>query len=353
LRCGDYKTTYRADRAIFQTGVVKFWFILFTIFMLFLPFMAGRYAIYIVNLCGIAIIGAMGLNVLTGFAGQLSLGHAAFIAIGAYTTAILPRILPLSDFPLSLPLLIVASGSISALVGVMVAFPAIRLRGLYLALTTMAAYFVVRLSLLKGGSFTGAAGGLQVARAQLFGFVFRTDIHHYYLIFSVVFMCTLFTRNLVRTKIGRAWIAIRDRDIAAEAIGIDIVNYKLLAFAISSFYAGVCGSLFAFYVSYINPVNFEFSLSVQYISMIIMGGMGSVLGSIYGAVFMTFLPEFIRVLSSEFVGYSSPELSVTIALIQAGAFGLFIVLFLIFEPRGFYGIWRTIKVYFRFWPFSY
>lgn len=353
MRCGDYKTTYRSDRAIFQTGVVKFWFGLFTVFLLFLPFLAGRYTIYLVNLSGIAIIGAMGLNILTGFSGQLSLGHAAFIAIGAYTTAIVPNLLPLSNFPLSLPLLVFLSGSVSALIGVLVGFPAVRLKGLYLALATMAIYFVVRLFLLKGGSLTGAAGGIQVAPAQLFGFVFSSDVHHYYLIFSLVYLCVFFTRNLVRTKIGRAWIAVRDRDIAAEGIGVNLVRSKLLAFAFSSFYAGACGSLFAFYVTYINPVNFEFSLSVQYISMIIMGGMGSILGSIYGAVFITFLPEFIKALSTKLVGYSSPELSVTIALIQVGAFGLFIVLFLIFEPRGFYGIWRTIKLYFRMWPFSY
>lgn len=352
MRSGDYKTSYRLDRAIFQTGVVKFCFALFTLALIVLPFVSGRYLIYLVNLSGIAIIGTMGLNILTGFSGQLSLGHAAFIAIGAYSTAILPKFLPLSNFPLSLPLILFLSGSISTIIGVVAGFPAIRLKGLYLALATMAIYFVVMLFLLRGGSLTGEAAGIQVAPAQLFGFHFSTDIHYYFLIFTLVYFCIVFSRNLVRTKIGRAWIAIRDRDIAAEAIGINLTKYKLLAFALSSFYAGVAGSLFAFYMTYINPTNFEFLLSVKYLSMIIMGGMGSILGSIYGAVFITFLPEFIRTLSVKLVGYS-PELSGTIALIELGAFGVFIVLFLIFEPRGFYGIWRTIKVYFKMWPFSY
>jgi branched-chain amino acid transport system permease protein len=352
LRAGDYKTTYREDRAIFQTGVAKFWFTLLTVGLIVFPFFAGRYLIYLVNLSGIAIIGAMGLNILTGYSGQLSLGHAAFIAIGAYTTAIMPNVLPLSNFPMSLPLLLFFSGGISSIIGVLVGFPAVRLRGLYLALATMAIYFVVILFLLKAGSFTGAAGGIQVTPAHLLGFEFTTDIHHYFLIFSMVYLCIAFSRNLVRTKIGRAWIAIRDRDIAAEGIGINLVRYKLLAFGISSFYAGVAGSLFAFYMTYINPVNFEFLLSVKYLSMIIMGGMGSILGSIYGAIFITFLPEFIRILFVKTIGHS-PDLSVALALIQEGAFGVFIVLFLIFEPRGFYGIWRTIKLYFRMWPFSY
>jgi branched-chain amino acid transport system permease protein len=352
VRCGDFKTSYRLDRAIFQTGFVKFWLILLTIGLLFFPFVAGRYMIYLVNLSGIAIIGAMGLNILTGFSGQLSLGHGAFIAIGAYTTAILPNVLPLSNFPLSLPLILFLSGGISTMIGVVAGFPAIRLKGLYLALATMAIYFVVMIFLLKGRGLTGGSAGIQVAPAQLLGFQFSTDIHYYFLIFTLVYLCIAFSRNLVRTKIGRAWIAIRDRDIAAEGIGINLVKYKLLAFASSSFYAGVAGSLFAFYMTHINPVNFEFFLSVKYLSMIIMGGMGTILGSIYGAVFITFLPELIRICSVKLVGHS-PELSGTVALVELAVFGIFIVLFLIFEPRGFYGIWRTIKVYFKMWPFSY
>jgi branched-chain amino acid transport system permease protein len=352
VRSGDFKTAYRGDRAIFQTGIVKFWVVLLTAGVIIFPFVSGRYLIYLVNLSGIAIIGAMGLNILTGYSGQLSLGHAAFIAIGAYTTAITPNHLPLTNFSLSLPLLLFLSGSVSTVIGVLAGFPAIRLRGLYLALATMAIYFVVMLVLLKGGSFTGAAGGIVVAPAQLFGFQFTTDVHYYFLIFTLVYLCILFSRNLMRTRIGRAWVAIRDRDIAAEGIGISLVRYKLLAFAVSSFYAGVAGSLFAFYMTYINPVNFEFLMSVKYLSMIIMGGMGSILGSIYGAVFITFLPEFIRIFFITFIS-DSPEMSAAIALIQECVFGIFIVLFLIFEPRGFYGIWRTVKLYFRMWPFSY
>ena len=323
-----------------------------TVGLIIFPFMAGRYLIYLVNLSGIAIIGALGLNILTGYSGQLSLGHAAFIGIGAYTTAILPNYIPLTNFPLSLPLLLFLSGSTAAIIGIIGGLPAIRLKGLYLALATMAIYFVVNLFFLKVTSLTGGPAGIEVAPAQIFGFEISTDIHFFFLIFISVYLFTLFTRNLVRTKIGRAWIAIRDRDIAAEAIGISLVRYKLIAFALSSFYAGMAGSLFAYYMGYINPVNFEFLLSVEYLSMIIMGGLGSVLGSIYGALFITFLPEFIRILFTYLMG-RSPELSVVIALVQQGSYGVFIVLFLIFEPRGIDGIWRTIKIYFRMWPYSY
>ena len=353
MRTGDFKISYRSDRAIFQTGVVKFWVLLLTVGLCVMPFFLGRYSIFLVNLSGIAIIGAIGINMLTGYCGQLSLGHAAFIAIGAYTTAILPNLLPLSNFPLSLPLRLFLSGTVSAGVGVLIGLPALRLKGLYLALSTMSVYFITVLVLLKGGAITGGAIGINVAPAKLFGYSFSTDTHYFFLIFTIVFIGVAFSRNIVRTKIGRSWMAIRDRDIAAEGIGISLVRYKLIAFFISSFYAGVAGSLFALYLGYISPGNFDFMLSVKYVAMIIMGGMGSILGSIYGAVFITMFPEVIRIFVSVLVDHPSREISTAIALIQEGTFGALIILFLIFEPRGLYGIWRSIKLYIRMWPFSH
>lgn len=344
---GYYQTHYRQDLKIFQTRFQKLWLGVLAVLLIVFPFVSGQYLVYIANLCGIAVIGALGLNILSGYTGQISLGHAAFLAIGAYSSTLLTLKWGI-PFWVSLPL----SGVITALFGLLIAIPCLRLRGLYLAITTFAFAFCVEYVIIHWKSLTNSTSGLTVPHPSMGGFIFDSDRKFYFLIISVMIPALIFAKNLFRTEAGRAFIAIRDKDIAAEVIGIDITRYKLLSFMTSSFYAGIAGGLYAVTLSSIGPEHFNFLVTIQYIAMVLVGGMGSILGTIFGAVFMTLLPEGIRllrdVLSNDF-----PFLITRLADLQASFYGLVIILFLIFEPRGIFGLWVRQKNYWKGWPYTY
>jgi len=346
MRSGDFKTSYREDIAILQTTFVKVCVVLFVIGLIGLILISDVYVIYIINLCAIATIGALGLNLLTGFTGQISVGHAGFLAIGAYSSAILVEAgLP---FLLALP----AAGFIATLCGMLVGIPSLKLRGLYLAITTFAFGYIVEHVANSWVSLTNGANGMTVMPVSLFGMDFDTDKGFFFIVFPIAVLAVMYARNLIRSRPGRAWIAIRDRDIAAETMGIGLRWYKLSAFAVSSFYGGVAGALYAHYMQYIGPNHFELSLSVQYLAMIIVGGMGSILGSIFGAVFMTILPEILKYLP-DLLKDSFPFLVERFADIHLILYGLIIMLFVIIEPKGLYGIWRNIKTYWQMWPYTH
>ncbi len=237
------------------------------------------------TLIGFAIIGAVGLNLLTGFTGQISLGHAAFIGVGGYATAILITRVGI-PFWFALP----AAGLISAAVGLIIGIPSLRVKGLYLVIATLAAQFILEYVFMHWESMTRGIRGINVPPPSLGGFVFDTEKSFYFLTLFLVILGVGFARNLVRTKWGRAFVAIRDRDLAAEIMGINLFRYKLVAFGLSSFYAGIAGGLWANFMKVVTPEHFPFSLSIQYLAMIIVGGLGSVLGSIMGAIFMTLGP---------------------------------------------------------------
>lgn len=349
MTSGDFKTDYRKDIAIFQTTWVKGWLVFFILALLIFPFVVGEYPVYIMNLCGIAIIGALGLNILTGFTGQISLGHAAFIAIGAYTSGILTTKLGM-PFWFTIPI----AGLVSAFAGLIVGIPSLRLKGLYLAITTMAFSIIVEYIIMRWKSLTGGAVGMEIPRPVLGGIAFESDRSFYFVILFFVVLGIIFSRNLIRTKAGRAFIAIRDRDIAAEVIGVDLSRYKIISFMISSFYAGVAGSLYGALIMNISSEQFALHVSIEYVAMIIIGGMGSILGSIYGAVFMTLVPEILR-FSVKLFGIADiyPSIIDIIDEIKVGVFGILIILFLIYEPEGIYGRWRKIKAYWKTWPFTY
>jgi branched-chain amino acid transport system permease protein len=295
---------------------------------------------------GIAAIGALGLNLLTGYTGQISLGHGAFVAIGAYTTALLTGRLGVPFF-FSLPL----SGLMAAGLGMIVGIPSLRLKGLYLALGTLAFGFIVEYVIFHWGLTQGDMG-MAVERIRIGDFIIKTERQYFYLIMIFATLGTLCAKNIVRTKIGRNFIAIRDRDIAAEALGIPLAKYKVMAFAISSFYAGVAGCLMAHYLKWIVPGSFNISLSIAFIAMIILGGLGTILGSILGAILITGIPHVIVYLT-DFFKEGFPALSGLIVDIKLGIFGLVIVLTLLFEPSGLFGIYRRIKVYWKTWPYKY
>ncbi len=310
-----------------------------------LPFFASTYWLDVANRVGIAVIAAMGLNLLTGYTGQISLGNAAFLAVGAYSTAALAgRGVP---FALTIPL----AGLLSALVGMVFGIPSLRLRGLYLAMATLAAHFIVEFTAVHWDFMTGGVNGISIPAPSFFGLALDSDRRIYWLILPLAVFHLWFARNLFRSRVGKAFIAIRDHDVSAEVMGVDVFRHKLLAFAVSSFYVGVAGSLLAYQARIISPENFPLGVAIDQLGMIIIGGLGSVLGSILGAAFITLLPEVLRLLTGS-LAHSFPALIQLFASLKLGVFGLTIVLFLIFEPEGMASRFRRIKAYWSHYPFS-
>jgi branched-chain amino acid transport system permease protein len=344
---GQFKTSYRDDTKIFQTVWVKVWLALLFVFLLVFPFFAGKYLLYLANLVGIAVIGVLGLNILSGFTGQISLGHSAFLALGAYASTLFTLRLGI-PFWLSMPL----AGLFSSLCGMLLALPCLKLRGLYLAIATFAFYFIVEYAIVHWDGLTNGTGGLTVADPSVLGIAIDSDTKIYFLILVLVVLGLVFAKNLFRTETGRAFIAVRDNDIAAEIIGINVARYKVLAFMICSFYAGVAGSLYAITLSFIGPEHFTFLMTIEYLAMGLVGGIGTIAGSVFGALFMTALPEAIRLLRDALSSHY-PFLVSRLSDLQSGLYGLVIILFLIFEPTGLFGLWLRVKKYWLAWPYSY
>lgn len=347
MRCGDFKESYWEDEIIFQSFFVRFWLAVLMVMLVVLPWLVSAYVMYVANLIGIAIIGAVGLNLLTGFTGQISLGHAAFMGVGGYATAILVTKLDI-PFWFALP----CAGLISAATGMIIGIPSLRVKGLYLCIATLAAQFIFEFLFLHWESLTHGIRGINVPPPGIGPIIFDTEKNFYYVVLVVAIIGVGFARNLLRTKWGRAFVAIRDRDLAAEIIGINLFRYKLAAFALSSFYAGVAGGLWVGFIKVVTPEHFPFSLSIQYLAMVIVGGLGSVLGSILGAIFMTLVPELLNV----FTGFAKdffPSIGQNFIPLKDVVFGSLIVAFLIFEPHGLAEIWQRIKNFFSLWPFSY
>lgn len=346
-----YRVSYLEDRSLitgFQNFWTRFWLTALLLTLLVAPLFLQQYWIYTLNLAAVAVVGTLGLNLLTGNTGQISLAHASFLAVGAYAGAWLAK------FGLPFPLVMLAAGAIAGLVGCLIALPALRLKGLYLALATLAFFVVVDFFLRKATPLTGGAGGIPVPPPQLFGWTMSGDRQFYYLFFTIALASAVFVANLQRTWTGRAMMAVRDSDIAAEMAGISIFRTKLTAFAISSFFGGLAGCMLGYYVAFINPDNFGLTVSVAYIAMIIVGGLGSVTGSILGALFMTLLPELVRV-GVQAAAKVWPALDVQSkgAFVEGVVYGLVIVLFLMFKPEGLARFWRDLLTYFRSWPFAH
>lgn len=348
LRSKTFIETYQEDLSLFRTIWIKFWMAILLISIIVFPFLVGRYTLYTINLAGIYIIGAIGLNILTGYTGQISIGHAAFIAIGSYATTILGARTAL-PFYVIIPL----SGIVATLIGVLVGLPCLRLKGLYLAMATMSFGIVVQYILFQWDSLTHGALGMAAPSIAFLGFKVDSHRKFYFLISVIVFLLGFAAKNMMRMKIGRAFVAIRDRDIAADVIGVDLTRYKVMAFGISSFYAGISGSLFAYYTTHVNPEYFTIFLSVEYLAMIIVGGMGSILGSILGAMFIGIVPEWLRI----FFGFLSQSFHLSSLVftqqLKVITYGVLIILFLIFESGGLFAIWQRMKTSFKSWPFTY
>lgn len=342
MRTATFKTDYIRDQRLFDSPQQRASLVIGALLVLGMPAVLSNYLLLVFNLTLIAAIAAIGLNLLTGSTGLVSLGHAAFVAIGAYTTSLL---MTHTGAPFLVAML--AGGLVAALVGVVVGLPALRIKGLYLALMTMGFAFVVQFA-IRNSDVAGGTIGLPVPRASVFGFLINSEVRFFYLVLPILVLTAMASKNILRRRSGRAFSAVRDRDIAAEIIGISLVRYKLLSFAVSSAFAGLAGGLYAAKVGYISAEHFSLLLSVQYIAMIIVGGLGTVIGAILGALFMTIIPELLIVIGDRLDVTSSGFDDLRFA-----TFGLLIVLVLIFEPEGLAGWWRDVKAYFRAWPFRY
>jgi branched-chain amino acid transport system permease protein len=349
---GVLKTTYEADMALYPLPIARWTVaVVAVVFFAVIPLALHQYYLSIANLVWIAVIGALGLNILVGYTGQVSIGHGAFMSVGAYTAANLAIRLG-SPWPVNL----LAGGLMAAAVGAVVGIPSLRIKGLYLAIATLAGQLIIEWTI---NHVTFISGGVQasidVPRPRLGSYVIASQREMYYFLLVFVVLAIVATLNLVRSRVGRAFIAIRDQDIAAEIIGIDIFRYKLLAFAISSFYAGVTGVLYTYYLGIANYEQFQIGVSIDYLAMIIIGGLGSVLGSIFGAAFVTLLPIVIRYAMEAFGGlFFAPQTVLNlIPNLRLMMFGALIILFLIVEPEGLNRLWRNIRNYFRIWPFAY
>jgi len=303
----------------------KIWFVLLILIFLLLPHFSGTYVLYLASLAGVYTIVSIGLNLLFGFTGLISIGHAAFLGTGAYTTAILLTRMA----PIPFPVILILSGLLASVFGLIVGLPALRLSGHTLAMATMGFGFVMEEVFLHWESLTKGALGITVPRVSIGPIHFATGINKYYLILVLVLLMILLAKNILNSKTGRAFIAIRDHEIAAQTMGINLAWYKTISFVISAFYAGIAGSLYAILLSYINAESFHLMVSVLYLEMVIVGGIASLLGSILGAIFLTVLPE---ILGAKYQLYQ--------IIVQ----GLVLVLTLIFMPWGISGMfWRVCE----------
>lgn len=347
MRTQTYKESYRALLQLVPYRDTWAWYGLLMIMLLFLPLLAPAYIASYGTMIFIAATGAVGLNLVTGTAGLISLGHAGFLALGAYTMAIL-----VTDHGWPLLPAMLAAGSLSAMVSLLVGIPSLRLKGLYLAITTLAFSIIITTLILETSALTGGSGGKAVTRPDLLGLSMESGTAIYYLALAVAVLTVLAALNILRSRVGRAWGALRDYDIAASLMGIHLRSYKLLAFAVSAFITGLAGAVLALHLRYLNVDSFALITSVEALTMIIVGGLGSVRGAVFGAVVITLLPELSGQLFN-LIGGPMQSLSAANAPELKGViYALIIMLFLRFEPDGMASRWKHIKRFWSDWPYS-
>jgi branched-chain amino acid transport system permease protein len=348
---GQFKSTYRADLQMLPIAQDR-WFMIGLVAFAFLavPYLASGYLfLSLINPFLILTLAAIGLNLLVGYCGQISIGHAAFMSVGAYAAYNLALRIPVLNFIVVL----VLAGLVAALVGMLFGIPSLRIKGLYLAVATLAAQFFTDWLFARVKWFTNYAhsGSVSTAPIVLFGWKIETPVDKYLFLLGVLIVFTLMAKNLTRGHLGRAWMATRDMDVAAEVIGIRPVYAKLTAFGVSAFYCGVAGALWGFvHLGSWEPLAFNLGLSLNLLFMIIIGGMGSILGSYFGAAFITVLPILLNQLP---LWVDVPLSTAMISNFESMLFGALIVLFLILEPRGLARLWAVGKEKLRLWPFPH
>lgn len=346
MRSGTFKQGYSELVALTDNPAKWVWACAVGGVLLLLPLVANSYALNLLTTVAIAAIAVIGLNLLSGVAGQLSLGHAGFLAIGAYTQAILT-----TDHAWPGLLTLPVAGAIAALASLVVGVPSLRLRGLYLALTTLGFSYIVTHVLVEWESVTRGPSGMAAQPLRLLGSG-APHVNVYLVALCVLALAILASLNLARSKVGRAWFALHEQDIAASAMGVSLTTYKLSAFVVSAFFAGVAGSLMAAQVQYVNVDGFSILLSIEMLAMLIVGGLGKPSGAVLGAAFIVLLPEALR------LAFGGPDSRIGALLashiyeVKELIYGVVILIFLRFEPEGLAGIWRKSKRFAVHWPLS-
>ena len=343
---GYLRTSYGQEIALTQTRSERVTLALFAVALLVYPFLASAFYLDLITQVLLASIGALSLMLLTGYAGLISLGHAGLLAAGAFTAGILSK-----EFQAPIIVTLPAAAAVGAVLGVIFGLPSLRLRGLYLAVSTLALHFIV---IYVGGEYEAKRGfstGITMDAPTIGGYTIYGGRVWYFILLAAAAGTLLICINLIRSRTGRAWRAIHAHETVAEALGISVAGYKLLAFVISSAIAAVAGALFAYYRSFVSIEAFSLFLSIQYVAMIIIGGMGSLLGALLGAVFVTLFPYAIEAALLQLPNAQS--YAGVLFAVNYAAFGVVMILFLIFEPQGLVGIWRRIQSYFLLWPFRH
>ena len=334
-----FKTDYDQDIRLFKHSGQVFWYSLLFAVLLAVPYMLDEYFMSQMHFVLIYSIVGLGLMLLVGFTGQISLGHAAFLAVGAYTEALMQaKGIP---FFISLP----SAALFAAALGLVVGLPALRLKGIYLAIATLAFNVIVEEVITRWESLTGGNSGKHLKAIELFGVKLDTDASFYYLCLGLTIVSILALMNLLRSPTGRAFVAIRDSEISASCMGVNLATYKTLSFAISAALTGIGGALYAHKVTFISPEQFTLLQSIELVTIVILGGVGSIHGAVLGAAFLIVLPQLIAVakdyLPSNVAGSG----------LQAVVFGLVLIGFIVFEPLGLYGRWLKVRTWFELFPF--
>jgi branched-chain amino acid transport system permease protein len=363
LPCGDYHQSYLEDHAWFQTRFIKGKMILLGLCLfVFIPLVSDSYWLSVFNTVGYTILGALGVQLLIGFCGQVTLGHAAFLAVGAYTSTLLILEFPwpklLIDWGLAYPFSIIIAAIVAGIWSVLFGLPSAKVKGFYLILTTMAAQFITVDFIITqyvaqiGGR--GMAFSLPPGTIKVGPWVIDTDLKVYYMMIVLVIICVIGLANLLRSRAGRAWVAIRDNDISAEVMGINVFKYKLLAFFVAGFLGGVAGAFWISNLAAISPEHFPWFVSLWLVGVILIGGVGSIHGTIFGSLFMVVVMEILQLIIMQFADTAIGEkFMMDFLFVKEAAFGLAICAFMIFEPYGLAYRWWQIKNYFNLWPFSY
>ena len=346
--CGDFRATYRSDMGFFHTRGDKIAVIASIVFVGLIPLFTDVDVVSQLILIGIWGIAALGLNVLVGYTGQISLGHAAFFGFGAFAS---PWLNATTGIPvlLTIPL----AGLMTTAVGMIFGLPAARLKGLYLAIATLASQFILTDFFARADWFSGGPYGTIAPTPSLFGWInFDTDHTYFYLVLFWLVVSFVAVSNLIRSRDGRALVAVRDHYLSAEIMGINLTKYRVMSFGISSFFAGLGGALYGHYLGYVSGEAFTIILSIEFLAIIIIGGLGSVAGSLVGAAFILLLPQVMEALASGLAGIF-PAMEQGVAYIKQMSVGAAIILFLILEPEGLMHRWRLMRASWKLFPFSY
>jgi branched-chain amino acid transport system permease protein len=335
-----FKTDYNQDIRLAKHGGHVFWYSLLGLVLLAAPWMMGEYWLAQLTFVLIYSIVGLGLMLLAGFTGLFSLGHAAFLGVGAYTQAVLTGM----GWPF--PLALICAAGLSAAVGVIVGLPALRVKGIYLGIATLSFGFIVEEVFARWEKVTGGNAGIHIKAPDMFGWKLSGGNEFYYLCLVITVVATLAILNLLRSSTGRAFVAIRDSEISAQSMGIHLARYKTLSFALSAALAGVGGALYAHKLQFISPEQFNIIQSIDLLLMVVIGGLGSVHGAFLGAIFLITMPQLIA--SGKDV---LPDVIAQAAGLQGLVYGLVLIAFVLFEPMGLYGRWLKVRTYFQLFPF--